>query len=437
MSTSSSEPRSPFDSLAMRAGRVLLLLVAASTSFGLYSLQKQPAVPVTPSAASATTSSNDSKEPTAADFVRRGDDLMQLQRESNVSRLYDLAEKEYRAALSLDPKHVEAILGLAWVSSSRHQFAKACDYAREALAIHPKLQGAYSLLADAAVELGDYEAAFQHCQTALDLGPNLTTYSRAAHLLWLTGDPHEAQVLMHKAIKAGGTRPEHTAWCRVELAQMHLHAGDLGQAEQQAILAFNAVPRHPRMLITMGRIKAAQQDFKAAEEFFTSALKSEPSHDALVALGELQLVQNKPEEAEKTFQRLIQMHTLDLSHPAQLARFYADHDRQLPDALAAAEAAHRESNSIYVLDTLAWCLHKNGRHEKARRIIEAALKWKTPDATIHYHAGMIYAQLGEKDAARHHLKQALQINPHFCPFAAPIARKELAREQIATAEDLQ
>jgi Flp pilus assembly protein TadD len=131
------------------------------------------------------------------------------------------------------------------------------------------------------------------------------------------------------------------------------------------------------------------------------------------------------------------MHTLDLSHPAQLARFYADHDRQLPDALAAAEAAHRESSSIHVLDTLAWCLHKNGRHEKARRTIEAALKWKTPDANIHYHAGMIYARLGEKESARRHLKLALQINPHFAPIGATIALQELAPEELATAEELQ
>jgi len=411
------------DSYLRRAG-MLLLLVGSICSLGLIA-QKQPLS--NPPASQVATLPALPKTPTATDLVRTGDEFMLLQRESNVGRLHDLAEKDYRAALALDPTHADALLGLAWVHSTRHNFTAASDYARQALRINPRLQTAYSLLSDAAVELGNYDEAFQHCQAALDLAPNLTSYSRAAHLLWLTGAPQQAHALMQKAIKSGGTRPEHIAWCRVELAQMHLQAGNIAAAEQEATLALRELPRHPRMLLTMGRIKAAKEEFTAAEQFYERALKIEPSHDVLLALGDLQLRQSRRTEAEKTFQRLIQLHTLDSTHPAQLARFYADHDRRLPEALAAAEAAHRESKSIYVLDTLAWCLHKNGQHAKAKSVIQEALKWHTPDASILYHAGMIHSQLGDKQSSRQYLSQALQRNPLLSPFEAANARQELAR----------
>ena len=69
---------------------------------------------------------------------------------------------------------------------------------------------------------------------ALDLAPNLASYSRAAHLLSLTGDVRKALWLMQKAIDAGGPYPENAAWCRAELARMLLQNGAVLPAAQQA-----------------------------------------------------------------------------------------------------------------------------------------------------------------------------------------------------------
>ena len=55
---------------------------------------------------------------------------------------------------------------------------------------------AFSTASDAALEMGDYEAAFEHYQKMMDLRPNLASYSRGAHLLYLTGDVRKATWLM-------------------------------------------------------------------------------------------------------------------------------------------------------------------------------------------------------------------------------------------------
>jgi hypothetical protein len=43
-----------------------------------------------------------------------------------------------------------------------------------------------------------------------------------------------------------------------------------------------------------------------------------------------------------------------------------------------------------------------------------------------FHAGMIYAKLGDRATAQRHLAHALTLNPAFSPIDAPIAAATLA-----------
>jgi hypothetical protein len=58
-------------------------------------------------------------------------------------------------------------------------------------------------------------------------------------------------------------------------------------------------------------------------------------------------------------------------------------------------------------------------------MIHRALKPGTPDASIHFHAGMIYARLGNRPLAQRHLYQALNLNPRFHPTQPQLAADTL------------
>jgi Tfp pilus assembly protein PilF len=58
--------------------------------------------------------------------------------------------------------------------------------------------------------------------------------------------------------------------------------------------------------------------------------------------------------------------------------------------------------------------------------IEKAMRMGTKDALLEYHAGMIYAAVGDKAQAAAHLKRALEINPHFHVIFAKQAQETLA-----------
>lgn len=362
-------------------------------------------------------------------WVNLGDALMQKARETMDGGYYGQAEKAYRKALELNPKQAGAITGMAWVYGARHEFERSIEWANRAIALDPKNNLAYGLLSDAEIEMGDYEAAFDHSQKMLDLRPDISSYSRGAHLLHLTGDTKRAAMLMSKAINVGAPFAENTAWCRAQLALILLADGMVAPAEQILTDALRKTPENIHLQMAMGRVKAARKDYPAAIAHFRKAADIAPCHEAIVALGDLYQVTGKPKEAEAQYALVEKIHKLNQANGVrgdlQLAQFYADHDRNLPEALRMAEAEAATRKSVYALDTLAWCYYRNGQYDRAEAAIQKALKQRTPEARFHYHAGMIYAKQDRPERAKQHLASALNLNGHFHPIEAPMAAKTL------------
>jgi tetratricopeptide (TPR) repeat protein len=354
-----------------------------------------------------------------------GDALMQKARETADAGYYTHAERAFAKALALNPKHVTATTGLAWVHGGRHEFEQSVEWATKAVALDPKNHSAHGLLGDAALEMGDYETAREHYQKMIDTRPDLSSYSRGAQVLFLAGDVRKAIWLMGKAIAAGGPYAENTAWCRAQLALMYFHTGNLAAAEQVLQDALTRLPNNHHLLAVQGKVKAARKDYPAAIDCYQEALAVAPQIDVLAALGDLYRLTGQAGEAEKQYALVEAVHRTHKANgvkgDSQLARFWADHDRNLAEALRLAESEYQTRKNVFVADTLAWCLLKNGRCEEAKGVIEKALARKTPDASILFHAGMIHAKLGNRGEAQRYLYQALSLNPHFSPVDAPVA----------------
>lgn len=363
-------------------------------------------------------------------WVLLGNALMQRSRDS-VSHDFGEAYLAYRSALTLKPDHADAMTGMAWVKNSEHDFAAGKMWADKALATDPQQTEAHSMIGDGFLELGNYEEAAHHYQIAMNQRPDLSTLSRGAHLLWMNGDATRASALMQQAIDAGGPYPENIAWCRAELALMSFHRGAILPAEQQAAKAMEAAPANPRVLATMARILAAKKDYTKAIELYEKSVAITPTHDALAPLVDLYRLTGQTEKAEKQFEAVVTYHTAphphsdgklyphpDLGANAQLARFYADQGRNLEEALKQARAAYERYKNVGTVDTLAWCLCLNGQAAEAKPIIRQALKHKTQDAAMLYHAAMIHQALKEEGLARKLFAKALNLNPNFHPVQA-------------------
>jgi len=366
-------------------------------------------------------------------WVQTGEALAQLQRDSEDPRFYDSAEKAFGQALRLRPDQVAALAGMAWVTGGRHQFNNSIAWANQALSHDPHCTAAYGILGDAALEFGDYDAAFEHYQKMMDLRPDLSSWSRGAHLLWVTGDKSKAMWLMGKAINAGAPFAENTAWCRTRMATMLFHDGALLAAEQAIQPSLDAGLKTPHLLLIAARIAAAKGDFSAAESHYQTVLKSGPEQQALAGLGDLMSARGNPAEAGRLYQQVESLHTSHLEKGIHdhgfMAKFLADHDRNLVEALRLA-GEHKLTRNVQEADTLAWVYYKNGKLPQAIAAIKIALSQKTPDAEIHYHAGMIASAFGDFTSAKNHLEMALSMNPNFSLIQAPLARKALQQLDV-------
>jgi tetratricopeptide (TPR) repeat protein len=377
---------------------------------------------------------------------------MQQAREGKPDSRHAQADYAYRRALDIAPGNPGALVGMAWVCNSRHEFDAGRLWAERAIALDAGVPEAHALLGDAALECGDYDQAFKHYQTGLDLRPDLASYARAAHLLWMTGDANRAKRLMQRAIKSGGPHAENTAWCRAELARMMFESGALMLAEKQLDLAARAAPDNAHVLAGMGRLRAAKGDLAGAIERYEHALRIGPARiPNLAALFDLYELTGDRGKADETLERMLELRQAEAAQHAgshggnpagphthgnmEFARFLADHDRQLDRALAEAQAAYAVSRNVRVIDTLAWCYHKNGRRKEAARTIREALRWGTPEADLPYHAGMILIGSGEILEGRQYLYRALNLNPHFDPVQAPIAVRTLAQSVPGSAPE--
>ncbi len=359
------------------------------------------------------------------------DAFMQKARETADPAYYRRAEAAYQKALGVGPRHVGALAGMAWVQGALHEFEQSVEWATKALAVDPAYQPAHGLLGDAAVEMGDYETAFEHYQRMLDLRPDLSSYSRAAHLLYLTGNHRKAVWMMQKAIAAGAPYAENTAWGRAQLALLLWSNGALLPAEQMLKTALKETPNNHHALAAMAKVKTSRRDYAAAIDYYKRAIAVVPQFETVVALGDLYAVSGQKDEAEKQYALVETINRLNraggVRTDLQMARFYADHDRNVTQAAQEAEAASRTRKTVHAFDTLAWSYYKAGRYEEARKAIRKALARRTPDAEILFHAGMIHARLGDRVTAQRFLYEALSLNPHFHPAHAATAAATLAQ----------
>ena len=367
----------------------------------------------------------------------------QKARETGDIEYFELAEKSLRESLKLESTHVDAapaFTQLATVHLAEHRFAEAAADAAKAIALRPGDLAAYTYAGDAQLELGNYAESQKFYSQLVapsdgmpHAGIKFLASSHGAGLSWVTGNTRRATEELKDAVELARKLhlpEENTAWTEFMLGEQYLQMGDLVSAEKEEIDSLADFPTYHRALAAMARIRASQSRFHDAIALYERAIAIIPLPVYLAALGDLYAVTGDKVNAEKQYSIVEFIGKLNAINQQvynrELALFYADHDRKLPEALRLSRKEMECRHDIYTLDALAWALFKNGEAQDARDEMEQALRLGTRDALLEYHAGLIYAAAGDKANAALHLEQALQINPHFHVIFAAHAAEMLA-----------
>ena len=374
----------------------------------------------------------------------------QKARETGDITYFQLAEGALQASLKLESTHEDAAPAytqLATVHLAEHRFREASEDAVKAIALLPTDMAAYPYAGDAQLELGNYEAAERFYSQItkpqdglLHPGIEFLVASHVAGRDWIKGDIAKATDDLKQAIVMGQEMhipAENLAWTHFMLGEQFFMMGDLASAQRYEAESLKDFPRYHRALAAMGQIRAAQGNYAEGIRFYKDAIDIIPLPLYLSALGDVYGVSGDTGDAEKQYKTVEFIGRLNeinqQVYNRELAVFYADHDRKLPDALALAQKEFELRHDVYTSDALAWALLKNGQAAKAMDEMERALRMGTKDALMEYHAGLIYAALGDTAKSEIHLQRSLAINSHFHVIFAADARKRLAELKTQTA----
>jgi tetratricopeptide (TPR) repeat protein len=231
-----------------------------------------------------------------------GQAYLQKARETGDPSYYTKSEGLFALALASKPDHVEALIGKASLAMSRHRFAEARDIAQRTATLNPYSAGARGILADAYVQLRDYDNAVLALDAMVRLKPNLSSYSRISYIRELKGDVQGAIQAMEMAIQAGAPDAENTAWCIVQLGNLYLSSGQPATAEVAYRAALRRFPKYVHAYSGMAKVAAARKDYDSAVDYYQKAIDVMPSPEFLIGLSSVYQKMGKTQEAKAQLQ---------------------------------------------------------------------------------------------------------------------------------------
>jgi len=152
------------------------------------------------------------------------------------------------------------------------------------------------------------------------------------------------------------------------------------------------------------------KQLERARELFAAAAELSPDNlQAFFSLGAVLERQGKYDEAEKAFRRALSISPDSAITLNYLGYMNADRNVKVEEALSLIEKALTEDpeNGSY-LDSLAWALHRLGRHAEAATAIRKAMATQDKNAVVIAHMGFILAETGERAEALKYLRQSLE-----------------------------
>ena len=322
-----------------------------------------------------------------------------------------------------------AMAGEAALSAARHDFRSALVWARRGLRIDPQSAVLYGSLTDALTQLGRYGAAARAAARMETLSPGAPAESRLSYAAELRGDDVDAARFMRLALSNAATTAD-VAFARYYLGQLSINQGHPAAALRTFSAGLAASPTDTTLLEGRAKAEAALGQTTKALADFQTVVNRVPQPGYVLEYGELLQATGRTQQANqqrqlfRTEERLFHANGVTLDVDQIL--FEADHGSP---AIAVRTGARALLTRPFLdtYDAYAWALHRTGADQQALREANVALGTSMTNALFYFHRGEIERALGNVEAARRDLTQALRIDPWFSPLSAKIARADLAK----------
>jgi tetratricopeptide (TPR) repeat protein len=364
--------------------------------------------------------------PTARQLVRAGLEEQQQARRTGEPVHYSLSEKALTQALAVEPDNVQALIGLASLANTRHEFHTGLALARRVQRLAPEMALAFGVEGDALVELGRFRAGYRAYDRMVELKPSIAAYARVAQTQSALGDNAAARRTLGLALDSAvdaSTR----AWAYVELGRLARGELRFAAAAGEFGKALAVSPADPLALEALAETEAARGNLERAIALQRKAVARRFSPEFAASLGDLYTVAGKPAAARKAYAQVRSQEARLAEHGVDTdldrAMFQLEHGIDLAGSLELARRGYANRPGVEASEVLSWALIRNGKCREAIPYSDQALRF--PDGHRYFHRGMIERCLGREAEAQSLFRQALDTDPNFSPLWAKYARAQL------------
>jgi uncharacterized protein (TIGR03790 family) len=184
-----------------------------------------------------------------------------------------------------------------------------------------------------------------------------------------------------------------------------------------SVPAFQQLRTHPDTikLVLRAEVRMAKRDFDGARRFLEEATARDSRlASAQTILATLYEQAGEHDKAVTRYRRVLELNPENPIALNNLAYALAVHQNNPQEALPLAQKAYGIAKaSPNICDTLGWVHHLLGDNEKARGVLEEALKGGRGSSEMHFHAAVVYDALGQKQQAAEALARALELDPEM------------------------
>ena len=310
------------------------------------------------------------------------------------------AEKLYAKGMQISAGNKDAFArGLAHNYISQHRFKEAYQLLQETYNGESNKHQTRLLLFDAAMEVGDYDNAYQYLNEIKKVGGY--HYSiRASKWSDYRGDLDEAIILLEQAKDIAESRDSKSLkiWTYTNLGDYYGHAGRVSDAYYMYLETLKLQPDNAYAKKGIAWILyAGNGNTKEAHRILDSISKNHNSPDYLLLRAELHEYEKdiqKSQELKAQFIKEVQLEVYGNMYTTHLIEFFSDKEPAKALLMAQKELENRATPETYHL--LALSQLENGDLKEALQTIENHVSGKTSEPMTLYHSALVYKANGQK-----------------------------------------